>query len=201
MEIGLYTFAETSADPATGQTVSSAQRLREVLEEIELADQVGLDVFGVGEHHRADFAASAPAVILAAGAERSKRIRLTSAVSVLSSDDLARLPGIRDAGFSLGGRARSWRTRVVHRSFFRCSTLDDYDVLFEQKLELLLKLREDEHDVVRHAPAGAERSGSVSPPASRSASRLGRRRRNAAVPHARGETRSASGDRDHRWGA
>ena len=91
MELGIYTFAELTPDPVTGRTVSPAERLRNLLEEIELADQVGLDVFGVGEHHRPDFAVSAPAVVLAAGAERTKRIRLTSAVTVLSSDDPVRV--------------------------------------------------------------------------------------------------------------
>src|SRR5438093_610792 len=82
MELGVYTFAELTSDE-----VSPRQRLRDLLEEIELADQVGLDIFGVGEHHRPDFAVSAPAVVLAAAAERTKDIRLTSAVSVLSSDE------------------------------------------------------------------------------------------------------------------
>src|SRR5919202_3203613 len=92
MEIGVYTFAETPFDPATGQTAAPArQRLRDLIEEIELADQVGLDVFGVGEHHRADYAVSAPAIVLAAAAERTTRIRLTSAVTVLSSDDPVRV--------------------------------------------------------------------------------------------------------------
>src|ERR1700758_1140710 len=90
MELGIYTFGELSAD-ATGRTVSPQQRLRDLLEEIELADQVGLDVFGVGEHHRPDFTVSAPAVVLAAAAARTGRIRLTSAVSVLSSDDPVRV--------------------------------------------------------------------------------------------------------------
>jgi alkanesulfonate monooxygenase SsuD/methylene tetrahydromethanopterin reductase-like flavin-dependent oxidoreductase (luciferase family) len=91
MEIGVYTFAELTPDPLTGQTSSAGQRLGHLLEEIELADQVGLDVFGVGEHHRPDFAVSAPAVVLAAAAARTRRIRLTSAVSVLSSDDPVRV--------------------------------------------------------------------------------------------------------------
>src|ERR1700709_1147433 len=81
VELGVYTFAELTPDAATGQTVSPAQRLRDLGEEIELADQVGLDVFGVGEHHRPDFAVSAPAVVLAAAAERTRNIRLSSAVS------------------------------------------------------------------------------------------------------------------------
>lgn len=148
MEIGLYTFAETSADAVTGHTVSSAQRLREVLEEIELADQVGLDVFGVGEHHRPDFAASAPAVILAAGAERSKRIRLTSAVSVLSSDDPVRVfQEFSTLDLLSGGRAEIMAGRGSFIESFPLFgyALDDYDELFEQKLDLLLKLRENEH--------------------------------------------------------
>src|SRR5262249_4347194 len=87
MHIGLYSFAEiASTDPT-----HVAQRLRDLVEEIELADQVGLDVFGVGEHHRQDYAVSSPAVVLAAAAERTKRIRLSSAVSVLSSDDPVRV--------------------------------------------------------------------------------------------------------------
>src|SRR5829696_2319930 len=91
MELGIYTFAENTPDPRTGATIDAAQRLRDLLEEIALADQVGLDVFGVGEHHRPDFAVSAPAVVLAAAAERTRNIRLTSAVSVLSSDDPMRV--------------------------------------------------------------------------------------------------------------
>src|SRR5882757_10634930 len=91
MELGVYTFAELTPEAGGGPTVSAERRLRDLIEEVELADQVGLDVFGVGEHHRPDFAVSAPAVVLAAGAARTKRIRLTSAVSVLSSDDPVRV--------------------------------------------------------------------------------------------------------------
>src|SRR5947208_13319240 len=91
MDLGIYTFAETTPDPRTGRTVSPQQRLADLLEEIELADQLGLDVFGVGEHHRPEFAVSAPAIVLAAAAERTKQIRLTSAVTVLSSDDPVRV--------------------------------------------------------------------------------------------------------------
>ncbi|MCA9896894.1 MAG: LLM class flavin-dependent oxidoreductase, partial [Anaerolineales bacterium] len=80
-EIGLYSFAELTPDPKTGDLITPAQRLEELLETIELADQVGLDVFGLGEHHRPDFVSSAPAVILAAAAARTKNIRLSSAVS------------------------------------------------------------------------------------------------------------------------
>src|SRR4051795_5053943 len=91
MELGVYTFAELSPDPATGRAIDAGRRLRNLVEEMELADQVGLDVLGVGEHHRPDFAVSSPVVVLAAGAARTKRIRLTSAVSVISSDDPVRV--------------------------------------------------------------------------------------------------------------
>ena len=91
MELGLYSFAETHTDPATGEQVDPGTRLKHLLEEIELADRLGLDVYGVGEHHRPDFAVSAPAVVLAAAAARTKRIRLSSAVSVISSDDPVRV--------------------------------------------------------------------------------------------------------------
>ena len=91
MELGLYSFAETTPDSRTGVRVSSEQRLKDLLEEIELADQLELDVYGIGEHHRPDFAVSAPAVVLASAAARTKRIRLSSAVTVLSSDDPVRV--------------------------------------------------------------------------------------------------------------
>src|SRR5690348_8178022 len=91
MELGIYTFAETTPDPRTGHTVTPAERLADLLEEIALADELGLDVFGVGEHHRPEFAVSSPAVVLASAAARTKRIRLTSAVSVISSDDPVRV--------------------------------------------------------------------------------------------------------------
>src|SRR5208337_2081338 len=91
MEIGIYSFADLSPDVHTGRMISPTERMRDVVEEIVLADQLGLDVYGLGEHHRPDFISSAPAVALAAGAARTKRIRLTSAVSVLSSDDPVRV--------------------------------------------------------------------------------------------------------------
>ncbi|CAN5752134.1 hypothetical protein BH23GEM6_BH23GEM6_13080 [soil metagenome] len=91
MELGIYTFGEVTPDAETGRAASAAQRLRDLMEEIELADQVGLDVFGVGEHHRPDYVVSSPAVVLAAAAQRTSRIRLTSAVTVLGSDDPVRV--------------------------------------------------------------------------------------------------------------
>ena len=90
-ELGIYSFAELTPDPLTGKSITPTQRLRNLIETIELADQVGLDVFAVGEHHRPDFLASAPVVILAMAAARTKSIRLSSAVTVLSSDDPVRV--------------------------------------------------------------------------------------------------------------
>lgn len=147
MEIGVYTFAETTADPITGHTVSAAQRLRDLIEEIELADQVGLDVFGVGEHHRPDFAVSAPAVVLAAAAEHTKRIRLTSAVSVLSSDDPVRVfQDFATLDLLSGGRAEIMAGRGSFIESFPLFGYDlsDYDDLFEEKLDLLLNLIQGE---------------------------------------------------------
>ena len=91
MELGLYTFASLSLDPKTGRARTPAQRMDDLLEEATLADAVGLDVFAIGEHHRPDFLVSTPAVVLAAVAARTKRIRLSSAVTVLSSDDPVRV--------------------------------------------------------------------------------------------------------------
>jgi probable LLM family oxidoreductase len=146
-ELGVYTFAETTPDTATGETISSAQRLRDLMEEIELADQVGLDVFGVGEHHRPDFAVSAPAVVLAAAAMRTKRIRLTSAVTVLSSDDPVRVfQDFATLDLLSGGRAEIMAGRGSFIESFPLFGYDlaHYDELFAEKLDLLLKLRESE---------------------------------------------------------
>src|SRR6266702_1370384 len=148
MELGIYTFAETTPD-STGHTISPAARLRDLLEEIELADQLGLDVFGVGEHHRPDFAVSAPAVVLAAAAERSRSIRLTSAVSVLSSDDPVRVfQDFATLDLLSGGRAEIMAGRGSFIESFPLFGYDlaDYDRLFAEKLELLLKLRDGAND-------------------------------------------------------
>ena len=141
MELGLYTFADV------GPETDPARRLRNLLEEIELADQVGLDVFGVGEHHRPDYAVSAPAVALAAGAARTKDIRLTSAVTVLSSDDPVRVfEEFATLDLLSGGRAEIMAGRGSFIESFPLFgyDLNDYDELFAEKLELLLKLRESE---------------------------------------------------------
>jgi probable LLM family oxidoreductase len=145
VELGVYTFAELRADPRTGETVSPEQRVRNLLEEIELAEQVGLDVFGVGEHHRPDFVVSAPAVVLGAAAVRTKRIRLTSAVTVLSSDDPVRVfEEFATLDLLSGGRAEIMAGRGSFIESFPLFGYDlaDYDELFAEKLELLLQLRE-----------------------------------------------------------
>jgi probable LLM family oxidoreductase len=147
MELGIYTFAEATPDPETGRTVSARQRLRDLMEEIELADELGLDVFGVGEHHRPDYVVSAPAVVLAAAAERTRRIRLSSAVTVLGSDDPVRVfQQFATLDLLSGGRAEIMAGRGSFVESFPLfgHDLHDYDALFAEKLELLLKLREHE---------------------------------------------------------
>jgi probable LLM family oxidoreductase len=147
MEIGIYTFAERTPDAETGHLVSAEQRLADLLEEMELADQLGLDVFGVGEHHRPDYVVSSPAVVLAAGAARTKRIRLTSAVSVLSSDDPVRVfQDFATLDLLSNGRAEIMAGRGSFIESFPLFgyDLDDYDELFSEKLELLLAVRANE---------------------------------------------------------
>ena len=146
MQIGIDSFAAAHTD--TSRTLSAAERLRNLIEEIEHADQVGLDVFGIGEHHRKDFLDSAPAVILAAAAARTSRIRLTSAVTVLSSADPVRVfQNFATLDLISNGRAEM----VVGRGSFIDSfplfglRLEDYDSLFAENLDLLLKIRENEH--------------------------------------------------------
>src|SRR6476620_503509 len=138
MELGVYTFGDVSPG------ISTQRRLTQLVEEIELADKVGLDVFGVGEHHRDDYAVSSPAVVLAAGAARTERIRLTSAVTVLSSDDPVRVfQDFATLDLLSGGRAEIMAGRGSFIESFPLFgySLDDYDELFAEKLELLLKLR------------------------------------------------------------
>ena len=142
-ELGLSTFVETTPDPLSGEHRRHAQRLREVVEEAVLAEEVGLDVYGVGEHHRADYACSAPAVVLAAIAAGTKRLRLTSAVTVLSSDDPVR---VFQAFSTLDGLSDGRAEIMVGRGSFIESfplfgqSLEDYDELFSEKLDLLLQL-------------------------------------------------------------
>ncbi len=147
MEIGITTFAETTTDPATGKPFDPATRLANLLEEVKLADEVGLDVYAVGEHHRPDFAAPSPAVILGAAAAVTKRIRLASAVTVLSTDDPVRVfEDFTTVDLLSNGRAEIWAGRGSFTETFPLFGYDlgDYDQLFAEKLDLLLKLRDNE---------------------------------------------------------
>src|SRR3989440_43828 len=146
IEIGIDSFAAAHDDAS--RALSPTQRLHNLIEEVEHADQVGLDVFGIGEHQRKDFLDSAPAVILAAAAARTTRIRLTSAVTVLSSADPVRVfQNFATLDLISQGRAEM----VVGRGSFTDSfplfgfRLEDYDSLFAEKLDLLLKIRDNEH--------------------------------------------------------
>lgn len=147
MEIGIYSFVETRIDPETGRQMEARERVAHVLEEIRVADAVGLDVFGIGEHHRPDYVSSTPATLLAAAAGQTERIRLSSAVTVLSSDDPVRV--FQDfATLDLVSQGRA--EIMVGRGSFTESfplfgqDLGDYDELFAEKLELLLRIRETE---------------------------------------------------------
>src|SRR5688500_3837326 len=147
MEIGITTFVENTPDPATGKTLSNQERMADLMEEIELADQVGLDVFSIGEHHRPDFVVSSPAIVLAAAAVKTKNIRLSSAVTVLSSNDPVRVfQGFAHVDLLSKGRAESMAGRGSFIESFPLfgNDLKDYDTLFAEKLELLVKLNKSE---------------------------------------------------------
>ncbi len=157
MELGLYTFADMLPDNKS-RSKNTHQRINDLLEEIELADQLGLDVFGIGEHHRPDYAVSSPAIILAAAAVRTKTIKLSSAVTVLSSDDPVRVfQDFATIDQLSGGRAEI----MVGRGSFIESyplfghSLQDYDELFSEKLDLLLQI--NQHEVLswhgKHRPS------------------------------------------------
>lgn len=147
MEIGITTFAENTPDPATGKLLSPHERMMNLMEEIELADQVGLDVFAVGEHHRPDFIVSSPAVVLAAAAVKTKRIKLASGVTVLSSDDPVRVfQDFAHVDLLSKGRAEIMAGRGSFIESFPLfgNDLKDYDALFAEKLELLIQLNKSE---------------------------------------------------------
>ena len=158
MQIGIDSFAASIPDPVTGQVLSPVQRMQTLLAEMELADQVGLDVFGIGEHHRAEFLDSAPAVILAAAAARTKTIRLTSAVTVLSAADPVRVfQEFATLDLISNGRAEivAGRGSFIESYPLFGLRLEDYDDLFAEKLALLLAIRDNErvHWSGRHRPA------------------------------------------------
>src|ERR1700742_1877443 len=146
MQIGIDSFAVAMSDPVTSETLTPSERLRRLLDEIELADKVGLDVFGIGEHHRPEFLDSAPAIILAAAAARTKNIRLSSAITVLSAVDPVRV----FQEFATLDLISNGRAELVVRSGFFVEPsplfglqLDDYESLFVEKLDLLLKIRDN----------------------------------------------------------
>jgi len=144
MEVGIDSFAAAISDPATGLRLEPVERLANLLAEMEVADQVGLDVFGIGEHHRAEFLDSAPAVILAAAATRTKKIRLGSAVTVLSAADPVRVfQEFATLDLISQGRAEivAGRGSFVESYPLFGLNLEDYDSLFAEKLDLLLKIR------------------------------------------------------------
>ncbi|BBX65206.1 luciferase [Mycobacterium saskatchewanense] len=144
MELGVYSFAEMTRYPDGGRPIPPEKRVSEIIEEIELADQVGLDVYGLGEHHRRDFAVSNPAVVLAAAAARTHRIRLTSAATIISSDDPVRVfQEFATLDLVSGGRAEIMAGRGAFTESFPLFgyRLEDYDAVFREKLDLLLQLR------------------------------------------------------------
>src|SRR5271154_2824292 len=145
MQIGIDSFAAAIPDPETGHAIAPTERLRNLLEEIELADQVGLDIFGIGEHHREEFLDSAPSIILAAAAGRTKNIRLSSAVTVLSAADPVRVfQEFATLDLISNGRAEivAGRGSFIESFPLFGLKLEDYDALFAEKLDLLLTLRE-----------------------------------------------------------
>ncbi|ARD47337.1 luciferase [Sporosarcina sp. P37] len=147
IEIGLYTLGDIGVDPVTGKTISAGQRTKEIIEAAKLADEAGLDIFGVGEHHRLDYATSSPAVVLAAIAQVTKRIKLTSATSVLSTIDPVRLfEDFATLDLLSDGRAEIIAGRGAFIESFPLFGYDtnDYDALFTENLDLLLKLNENE---------------------------------------------------------
>jgi len=148
MQIGVDSFGAVISDPATGLTISPVQRMDNLLDEITLAEQAGLDVFGIGEHHRSEFVDSAPVVILGAAATRTKNILLTSAVTVLSAADPIRIfQEFATLDLISHGRAEIVAGRGSSIEAFPLFgfDLDDYDSLFSEKLNLLLKIRENTH--------------------------------------------------------
>jgi probable LLM family oxidoreductase len=157
MQIGIDSFAAAISDPASGLALSPVERMQHLIAEIELADQVGLDVFGIGEHHRAEFLDSAPVVILAAAAGRTNNIRLTSAVTVLSAADPVRVfQEFATLDLLSEGRAEivAGRGSFIESYPLFGLRLEDYDSLFAEKLELLLKIRDNKivHWSGKHRP-------------------------------------------------
>ncbi|HEU0257192.1 MAG TPA: LLM class flavin-dependent oxidoreductase [Microbacteriaceae bacterium] len=145
-EIGVITFGEVTTDPVTGVLPTARQRVKETIEQAKVADEVGLDVFGIGEHHRSDFVASTPAILLAGAATATKNIRLTSSVSVLSTSDPVRVyEEFATLDLLSGGRAEVIAGRGSYTESFPLFgySLEEYDELYEEKVGLLLKIRDE----------------------------------------------------------
>ena len=147
MELGIYTFVDNTPDPGTGKILPAHERIKNLMEEIALAEQVGLDVFAVGEHHRSEYLVSSPAVVLAAAAVKTKRIKLSSAVTVLSSDDPVRV----FQQFAMVDLLSEGRVEIMagRGSFIESFPLfgydlKDYDALFSEKLHLLIEVNKNE---------------------------------------------------------
>ena len=145
MELGLMSFADMEPEKQAGSGISAHQRIKNLMEEIQLADQLDLDVFGIGEHHRPDYAVSSPAVILGAAAVLTKKIKLTSAVTVLSSDDPVRVYQT----FATVDQLSNGRVEIMagRGSFIESFPLfgydlEDYEGLFTDKIDLLLKINQ-----------------------------------------------------------
>jgi alkanesulfonate monooxygenase SsuD/methylene tetrahydromethanopterin reductase-like flavin-dependent oxidoreductase (luciferase family) len=203
MQIGIDSFIAAVPYALTGENVSPADRLNHLLDEIVLADQAGLDVFGHGEHHRAEFLDSSPETILAAAAARTKHIRLASAVTVLSAQDPVRLFQ-QFATIDLLSRGRA-EIAVGRGSFVEAYPLfgldlRDYDSLFAGKLDLLLKVRNSTH-VHWSGKHRTLRTSRVSPPSAKPASDLARCGRHAGILRASGKAGTSPDGRDHRRGA
>ena len=200
MQIGIDSFA--AAFDEASLAVSASERVRNLVEQIEHADQVGLDVFGVGEHHRREFLDSAPAVILGAAAARTQRIRLTSAVTVLSAADPVRVfQEFATLDLLSQGRAEMIVGRGSSIEAFPLFgfRLEDYDSLFAEKLDLLLKIRENEHaPLVREVSARPDRPGRLPEAGAESFADLAGGRRDPTIVRSRRRARTSFDGRHHR---
>lgn len=203
MEIGIDSFAAAIPDPLSGTRPTGAERLQNMVEEIELADQAGVDAFGVGEHHRDEFLDSAPVVILAAAAARTKRIRLGSAVTVLSAADPVRVfQEFATLDLISGGRAEivAGRGSFIEPFPLFGLNLEDYDSLFAEKLDLLLNIRENIHvNWSGKHRAALTGQGGLPEAIAGSAAGLAWRRRNASILCPRRSAGPSPHGGDHRW--
>ena len=203
MEIGIDSFVAATVD-AAGRAVDPARHLNELLEAIRLADEVGLDVFGIGEHHRREFLDSAPTVILAAAAARTRNIRLTSAVTVLSAADPVRVfQEFATLDLLSNGRAEivAGRGSFIEAFPLFGLELENYDSLFAEKLDLLLEHpREHARSLVGQTPHATHRRGSLSAPAAEPATGLAGCRRHARLFYSRRHSRTPINSRHHRRG-